>query len=216
VRNIIYLTTFFILAIIVGSCTITKRHFGKGYHIEWRKKPTNSEFETIAFREIDSTREELLSKEIPVSEDRSQIEIDSMNLVSENLSEKLEQRISKTNSHSEEKVIKRDQPDEPETEIADEADQKVYPLTWFMMGIPLLVILSYVLIIQSMYLIGGVGIVTFAFIGLILGIVSLVALKKNPEKYKKTRLTKVFSMICIIAGGVIILGGILSRIALNN
>jgi hypothetical protein len=208
-RYLNYLLIISFSGIMLCSCTITKRHFGKGYHIEWRKKPTSSEFEMISFKEIDSTREVDFSKEIPGSEVRSQIEVDSTMQMSETLSEKFEKAISKTNPQSEKKVFKRDQPDEPESDIAEEADRKVYPFTWVMVGIPPMVILSYVLVMQSMYLLGGAGIVVFAFVGLILGIVSLVALKKNPGKYKRTKLTKVFSMICIISGGIITYAAIL-------
>ena len=192
------------------SCTITKRHFGTGYHIEWRKKLKASEVETIAFGQTDSIQEES-SKKNSLADIRPQIEIDSMEQASKTLSEKCE-RILKTHSHTNTKQrepIEKDQPDEPEPEITEEADQKVYPLTWYMMGIPPLIILSYILVMQSVYVLGGAGILILAFVGLVIGIISLVAVKRHPEKYKRTKLTRVFAMICIISCGIILYAGLL-------
>lgn len=208
------IVTLFIFLVGTGlfSCTITKRHFGNGYHIEWRKKPSSSEFEISTDHEIDSKRESLSSEIIPEDEVQTiQREIEVVKPLVDKNSENIERHTPKTNSYPEEKEFKKEHLDSPERddELYEEAEQKVYPLTWFMMGIPVLIILSYVLVMQSIYLIGGAGIVIFGFIGLILGIVSLVTVKKHPEKYKRTKLTKIFSMICIISGGIIVYSSIL-------
>lgn len=178
------------LLFLVG-CTITKRHFGPGYHVEWKKSYSKTEHEAHQLNITDSGKESSVmsdeNKEIP-----EMISTDTMHraeLISPDQLEILIEEptdLSETPVQSELKpVIESDQISGDEVPV-DEPKRKVDPFTWaalgsLFLGLLLLLTIGFDL---ALGVLTGLGILMIIF-----SIISLIRIVRHPELYKAKGLT---------------------------
>ena len=182
------------LLFLVG-CTITKRHFGPGYHVEWKKSYSKPEHEAHQLNVTDSGRESSVmsdeNEEIP--EMIATVTMHRVELISP---EPLEISIEETTGFSEttvqkeiKPVIESDQISNDEVPV-DEPKRRVEPFTWAALsGILLgffLCLISFLLASPEIILgvVTGIGILVIVF-----SIVSVARIIKHPESYKGKGLT---------------------------
>jgi hypothetical protein len=183
------LLTLLSILLLVG-CTITKRHFGPGYHVEWKKSYSKTEHEVLQLNVTDSGREPSVmpeNKEIP-----KVISTDTIHLVELISPEPLEILIEEPTGFSEtpvqseiKPVIESDQISDDEVPV-DEPKRKVEPFTWaalgcIFLGLLLLLTISFDL---ALGVLTGLGILMIIF-----SIISLIRIVKHPELYRAKGLT---------------------------
>jgi hypothetical protein len=195
--------------LLLAGCTITKRHFGPGYHVEWKKSYSKTEHEVHQLNVTDSGRES------PVMPDENEeipevISTDTMHraeLISPDL---LEIPIEEPTGFSEPPVqteikpqIESDQISNGEVPI-DEPKRRVEPFTWAALGCILLGLLLLLTIEFDLALgvLTGLGILLIIF-----SIISLIRIVRHPELYKAKGLTWTLFWLSMagIRGGLVIL-----------
>lgn len=202
------LFTLLSILLLVG-CTITKRHFGPGYHVEWKKSYSKTEHEAYQLNVTDSGRESsvmpLENEEIPevISTDT----IHRAELISPNL---LEISIEEPTGFSETPVQSEIKPVIESDQILDDEDainepkRKVEPFTWAAFGCILLGLLLLLTIEFDLALgvLTGLGILLIIF-----SIISLIRIVRHPELYKAKGLTWTLFWLSMagISGGLVIL-----------
>ncbi|AEA43563.1 DUF4190 domain-containing protein [Fluviicola taffensis] len=208
------LTKLFILlfsiAVVFCSCTVTKRHFGKGYYIEWNQKhrtaETNSSEKIVSSEEISPAETGSQKDTIQVISNESAQEIrpviESIEQQEPVKKQEKPRILKKLLEKKLEKIADKLNPRPDDRWDMEDEEPKIHPLTWAIMGVLTLGVACIGLMMVNIFFIFGVG--GFAFIGLILGIIALVSVKKHPEKYKKRRLTKFFALFTIIAGSIVV------------
>lgn len=195
------------LLLLVG-CTVTKRHFGPGYHIEWKKSYSKTEHEahqlnvTYLRRESSVISDE--NKEIPevISTDTiHRVELISPHQLEISIEEPT--GFSETPVQSEIKaVIESDQILDEEVPI-DGPKRKVEPFTWaalgaLFLGLLLLLTISFDL---ALGVLTGLGILMIIF-----SIISLIRIVRHPELYKGKGLTwTLFWLSMAGIGGILVI-----------
>lgn len=210
---------------ILSSCTITKRHFGSGYHIEWKTK----EREDAGFAKVWFTGSDTLcvkKEEFPESA-LEQKNISNITLESEAWMRKgseipiKEQLIPvggkhlqnefreefipvKRPIHEKVKIVaeNRDYPDDYETK------KRVEPLTWVAFSVFLLAIAMFLLPLQ--FAVANASVLGLIFALLIIGaavtaLVSWLHIKKNPSRYKGKTFTGIVLFFCSAGVGLAVL-----------
>ncbi|WP_294673111.1 hypothetical protein [uncultured Fluviicola sp.] len=195
--------------LLLAGCTITKRHFGTGYHVEWKKSYSKTEHEAYQLNVTDSGRESSVmpdeNEEIPkvISTDTMhRAELISPDLLEISIEEPT--GFSETPVQSEIKpVIESDQILGDEDAI-DEPKRKVEPFTWAALGALFLGLLLLLTISFDMVLgvLTGLGILLIIF-----SIISLIRIVRHPELYKAKGLTWTLFWLSMagISGGLVIL-----------
>lgn len=210
-KHLNYLLWTLAAGILLCSCTITKRHFGNGYHIEWKRKYQESVPEPDAFKEISRQNDEEIDSvpQIREPEKSAEVQVQEIEPVPEetnspSIRQTDEVVFREKSVPSEIKAAPVAPAENPErTDNWEEEDQTIHPLTWALISVLALGAVSFGLIIANIFFVFGV--IGFAFIGMILGIVALISLKRHPEKYRKKGLTRFFAIFLIVAGGVVTL-----------
>lgn len=182
------LFTLLLLALLF-SCTITKRHFGSGYHIEWKKAHAKTDNEPDPANIIDSGQEHSIRSEESKVITESIIQADSVNIteeISSNSQEVVVQEqmiVSETRSEfREEQLLKseliiKDDPIEPK--------RKVEPFTWIALGCLGLAIIA--AIIGFSIVAGEVPLMIALihyFIFVVSSMISVNHIRRNPDAYK--------------------------------
>ncbi len=177
------------LLFLVG-CTITKRHFGPGYHVEWKKSVSKIENEADQLDVTDSRKE---SSMIPDENEviPEMISTDTTHCAELISSDQLEISIEEPTGFSEtpvqseiKPVIESDQISDDEVPV-DEPKRRVEPFTWAALGGIVvgffLVLISFLANSPEMIL----SIALFIGIGVIVSsIISVIHIHRNPERYK--------------------------------
>lgn len=186
----------FILSILfLTGCTITKRHFGPGYHVEWKKHYSGTEKKT---EKQENWKEEYVRASDPSNAiSGSEILKDSIQFAEANSSDiPLDTDEQKTTNSEVQLKIKMNQSLISTKHISDDdvpIDQpkrKVEPLTWVALGGILfgifLSLLSF--LVTAPEIIWGV-LFGLCILVMVCTIVSVIRVIKHPEKYKGKGLT---------------------------
>ena len=85
---------------------------------------------------------------------------------------------------------------------------RLHPLTYAIWGLWGISIAFYIVLFSgNLYAI--LVIAACMFIAMILGIITIVTIRKNPEKYRLKAASYIFSIFSIVMGGIVTLGAIL-------
>lgn len=200
---------FTVSILLLVGCTITKRHFGPGYHVEWKKSVSQTKNEVDRLNITDSERRFSMmpdeKEEIPemISTDTiHRVELVSPDQLEISIEEPTD--FSKTPAQSEIKpLIESDQISNDEVPV-DEPKRRVEPFTWAALGCILLGLLLLLTIEFDLALgvLTGLGILMIIF-----SIISLIRIRRHPELYKAKGLTWTFFWLSMagISGGLVIL-----------
>ncbi len=189
---------------IFDSCTVTKRHFGGGYHVEWKKK-WNEEDGAVAKKQ-DVVSDTLYAQTTPVSKSDSEKSaskkeerVITSGTSSENEAETVneetlvveptvqEETVFQDGLITEEPTIKKDiQEDSSTDEQKKEVKKKVEPLTWVAFAF-LLAGIGFGLLPAALFSSVALPLVLLFLLFLIAfinAVSSAMRVKRNPEKYK--------------------------------
>jgi hypothetical protein len=202
---------------ILCSCTITKRHFGNGYHVEWNRKikttphsPESSNMESpeahFALKGADTLIiHQTESAEEVVAETKNAIEtkavIEDQDQLVDEPSFQFEDEIQKEQpiKTGESSLVK--QTDDEE----EEAPKRImHPLMWGIWGMwSIAIACMFFVTFYAEFLIGvGLGF----FIAMIFAIIVLRGLRKHREKYRFRGLSYPFAILSIVFGAIATLG----------
>ena len=201
---------FFIFATVVSSCTITKRHFGNGYHVEWNRKvktgtgweenPKMAETESktgfaaiIAEPDFDVPKQ--LITEVP--DVLKEEPIDYYNTFDESVQSEEQTDMDKKNETPEIKITKKE-------ENAEEPKRGMHPLMWGIWGMWSIAIAC--MFFVTFYAEFLIGVALGFFIAMIFAVIVIHGLRKHREKYRFKGLSYAFAIPAIIFGGIAILG----------
>lgn len=207
---------------VFHSCTVTKRHFGGGYHVEWNKKWKENETVAVAKKQ-DAPSDTLYAQTAPVSKpdsDKLSSKKEPKAMVAETDSEKevLTENLTVAETEIADKTASRDGitfenktiQQEIKTDVsADDQPKdaapkkKVEPLTWvacsFLIAgigfgfLPMSLFSSFALPMILFFL--------FFLIAFINAVSSVIRIKRNPDKYKAKEFTwfvLVLSSVCFV------------------
>lgn len=178
---------------LLAGCTITKRQFNSGYHVEWKfhskEKTETAKLNLTELKDSPSNDPEIQLNSILSS-------VDSTNLIppkNEGLvvdeialdeipSGEIQELVEVQNLQIQEKPVQ-----DGQDEVVEEEKRKVDPFTWVALGGILLGLLLLLTIgfggITSAILIG------FGILVIIFSIISIIRILKHPERYKAKGLT---------------------------
>lgn len=165
-----HLLLLILLSLLIGSCSITKRRYNSGWHVEWHKKHGNSGTETAtvesgsSVRLVESTRtqdsvparisDETQSSTAPETNFSTQIqESTSATDDTPSLSENHTEATTSQETGASENSVSEDEPEKPKKEA--------FPNSERVIPIPLAIILSILLFIVGMYISSFVGAVVY-------------------------------------------------------
>lgn len=219
--------------LILPSCTVTKRYFGSGYHVEWKKnfgkeKTPESNHDKITLSEENTSYQENAAKEPVVMPEVYTLESKSNN-VTESLQievqthQKLVEKSDLTDSEFKLKPETMNQVEpastsEQQSDEIKDTPKKTEPLTWVAMAlfIASLIFGIWVGALFSSAFTMVLGMTFLGFAGVLFGLVliffvfsliSFIRIKRNPGMYKNKALTKVLlgiSMVALTAAGIIL------------
>lgn len=207
------LVLFLICGTLVCSCTVTKRHFGNGYHVEWNRKiksvhekEESPELEApeshVALKSIHESDSVIGNKDAINDQPITALDVEST-ATPENHPLKHPQAQSRTGI---EKVreIKIDESD-PEDEPIEVENPILHPLTWGIWGSWTLAFLGILFIAGGFEVLGLIWFPACLFLAMIFAIIMIVSLRKHPEKYRYKGLSYGFAIPAIILGGLALL-----------
>ena len=214
---------FLVCGTLVSSCTITKRHFGNGYHVEWNRKiktgtdpeenskidrlsPTASVVEQTSenqavlksMDEPDSILEDKVAihdqpSDVPDMEPTEVPEIYPVN----------QPRVWSGMEIREDREIKIKEL-KRENEPGEAPKSRMHPLMWGIWAMwSIAIACMFFVTFYAEFLIGvGIGF----FIAMIFAIIVIRGLRKHPEKYGFKRLSYPFAILAIVFGGIALAG----------
>ncbi len=188
------LFTVLSILLLVG-CTITKRHFGPGYHVEWKKSFSKTGNEADQSDVIDLRKESSMMQDESAVIPKEMISTDTMHRVELISPDQLESSIEKPTNLSQtpvqpeiKPVIESDQISDDEVPV-DEPKRRVELFTWISLGGLALAIIFIIMIftisMEFLFFFAAVHYFTFA----ISSMISVAQIRKNPSKYKGKGLT---------------------------
>lgn len=205
---------------LIGSCTITKRHFGNGYHVEWNRK-----LKSVPEHEESPKAEQPQNKRIPGNihpADSSIVQetacVEQPMAVSEKEQKESENRISCF--HAENQLVEQQHdlsvsvvekyPEfktleaKPRHDLEEEINRpRLHPLTWAIWGSWTAALISILIMLSGLIVSGIIGFAASLFIGMIFGIIVIAMLRKHPEKYRYKGLSYGFAIPAIIIGALV-------------
>lgn len=201
---------FFIFATVVCSCTITKRHFGNGYHVEWNRKvktgtgwEENSKIESpenqVALKSIDE-RDSVPVDKVAIHDQPIAVSDIESTEVSEIHPVKQPQVWSGTmiKKNRESKESKRE--NEPE----EEPTQRMHPLMWGIWGMWSIAIAC--MFFVTFYAEFLIGVALGFLVAMIFAFIVINALRTHPGKYRFKGLSYGFVIPAIVFGTIAFLG----------
>jgi hypothetical protein len=204
------LLLIFSISVVFCSCTITKRHFGNGYHIEWNRKITasDSEKEVTKLQSVErhnQVENSLDTGTLVLSQvNEAQYEIKTDNVQVQQTSEKVFQREATTQSTETETFKKPLESGQEKMENEQTPKPIMHPLTWAIWGAwsTGIVFIFFV----TFYPEALIGVVVFFFLAMIFAFFIIGSLRKNPNKYRLKKLSYGFVIPAIIFGGIVLAG----------
>ncbi|WP_341900587.1 hypothetical protein [Fluviicola taffensis] len=204
------LLLLFCASIIFCSCTITKRHFGNGYHVEWNRKMKGSDSqkelpklqpgENDVVSENKGNTDSLVLSEVIETQNESPID----DLEGQQISEKTVQTVTIHESTEIQRIEKSFKSDQKKPENEEVSKRRMHPLMWGIWGMwSIAIACMFFVTFYAEFLIGvGIGF----FIAMIFAIIVIRGLRKHREKYRFKGLSYGFAIPAIVFGGIAILG----------
>lgn len=204
-KIIIHLFCLGAILLILDSCTVTKRHFGGGYHVEWKKNWKESGHSVAEKSTIES--DTLLAQVEPASKSdtekspsRKEVKATGSETISEKELEVLneepiseptiqDQVVSQDGLNTEDEIVReevRSMTTNDELPKNPEVKKKVEPLTWVAFAF-LLAGIGFGLLPAALFSSVALPIVLFFLLFLIAfinAVSSALRIKRNPDKYK--------------------------------
>lgn len=212
---------FLICGTLVCSCTITKRHFGNGYHVEWNRKiktgidreenpKIDSPENLVALKSTEDRDSTPVDKAVIDDQPVAVPDIESTEVPEIHLAKQpqvgSDMRIKKSREIKIKESGRENEPEEVRKPI-------VHPLTYAIWGLwGVSIAFCIVLISGNIYAI--LGIAACMFLAMILGIITIVSLRRHPEKYKLKAGSYIFSIFSIVIGAIATLVGLVILAAL--
>lgn len=214
--NVMKAIPLFVLLLICGACTITKRHFGPGYHVEWKHR-----FSEKTPDESGSIEKTVNVYEIPVETEFPEKALDSsqFNLPASNDEVKSDSESPVTNDLTHKKSFvksieplkivrqvthsKQAEKDHPKPKKSD--SKRVDVLTWIALGLLSLLLITALIVALLKVLINPVFTIflILAVGSLVLSSISLKRVLNSPEDYSGKALTIiVFALSVLICLGL--------------
>jgi len=210
------------LILLVG-CTITKRQFNSGYHLEWKKFHSKEKNESQKLNLIESRDDSSDEPEIQLKSALSPT-VDSTDLIPQKNEQVVDEIVSNETSFKEieeselveitpQQTQEKRVPENPD-EVVDEVEQRTEPLTWvslilfFGIGISAGLIAMYS---SFLYLGAGIFLAGLAIILFICALISFIRIHRHPERYKNKWLTKLMFFITIfslVAAGICLIAAV--------
>ena len=192
--------------LLLVSCTITKRHFGPGYHVEWRKPVDKQKAPTKSldafYSEQNDLKEESAEETLYYSSDLDfkmprdsnfRVVIESEKLVDLKLTKNRNSLdLLKTTGERQDQSAQREDLSDEEITINT---QKTEPLTWISLILLFLIgtSLGMIGISGSILFVGaGVLISCLAIAMFVCSLISLIRIKREPNRYKNKGLNLFF------------------------
>ncbi|TSJ44895.1 hypothetical protein [Fluviicola chungangensis] len=213
IANLFCFTT---ILIVFNSCTITKRHFGGGYHVEWKKK-WNTEEESVAKKgTMESDTVYALAapvsksdeagpgyskkkEKVTVSETTSGSESETVSGPANSESTHQSYTSSQDEVITDAEIIREETAEVYSVDITKpEPARKVETLTWVAFGF--LLAATVVALLPAAWF-SGFTLILVVFVLLLLiafinAIGSAIRVKRNPEKYKAKGFTWLMVFFC--------------------
>ncbi len=210
-----YLLLLLICGGIVCSCTITKRHFGNGYHVEWKRKirtapdsskSSNLESPHTALKSTDDT------DSLIIDQTESAEEVVAVPVVIESKAVIEDQNLEEPSFQSEVEIQKSQEIITGQSEVSKETDaeaeeapkRRMHPLMWGIWGMWSIAIAC--MFFVTFYAEALIGVGLGFFIAMIFACIVLHALRKHREKYRFKGLMYGFAIPAIVFGAITILG----------
>lgn len=210
---------FLVCGTLVSSCTITKRHFGNGYHLEWNRKiravPDKDTEEGLALNSTDmnALKKNTIESEsliINPSEGTEQVitapvtEILEKQMSEAQKDDPLSKSEVEIQTNVEIKVIESKLTKETDDETEELPKRRMHPLMWGIWAMwSIAIACMFFVTFYAEFLIGvGIGF----FIAMIFAIIVIRGLRKHPEKYGFKRLSYPFAILAIVFGGIALAG----------
>jgi|GEM_PF-6959898 len=205
------LLLIFSASIILCSCTITKRHFGNGYHVEWNRKieRNDSQKEIVKIQppendvivENKSDSDSLVLSE--VIETQNESPIDDIHQVQQTSEQILQTELGYQSMEI--PVIKKPlKSDQKKPENEELPKRRMHPLTWAIWGAWSIGIVF--IFFVTFYPEALIGVTVFFLLVMIFSFFIIHSLRKHPEKYRLKKLTYGFVIPAIIFGGIVLAG----------
>ena len=205
---------FLIFGEMVSSCTITKRHFGLGYHIEWNRKiraaadsRENSKMETSILNVLENTGESdsLFIDQTEIFDHTVISALDAKKGIEDQGAEE-SQFQSEAERHTSEE-IKMSKP-QVTKETADEAEEapkrRMHPLMWGIWGMWSIAIAC--MFFVTFYAEFLIGVALGFLVAMIFAFIVINALRTHPGKYRFKGLSYGFVIPAIVFGTIAFLG----------
>ncbi len=217
---------FLVCGTLVCSCTITKRHFGNGYHVEWNRKikagtdpEENSKIDRVsptASAVAQASENDVVLKSIDEPDSIGEDEVANHYQLSDvSVNESTEEPEIKPvkqpqvwsgmeiREDREIKIKELKRENEPEKE----PKSRMHPLMWGIWAMWSIAIACMFFVTFYAEALIGVGI--GFFIAMIFAIIVIRGLRKHPEKYRFKRLSYPFAILAIVFGGLALAGMLL-------
>jgi hypothetical protein len=194
---------FLIFGEMVSSCTITKRHFGSGYHVEWNRKiraaadsRENSKMEISALNVLENT---LLTDQTEIFDHTAISSLDTKKGIEDQRVEESQFQSEAELQTSEEIKMSKSQVTK---ETADEAEEtpkrKMHPLMWGLWAMWSIAIAC--MFFVTFYAEFLIGVALGFFIAMIFALIVLRSMRKNPVKQPFKGLSYGFGIPAIVFG----------------
>lgn len=218
-KNLKLLLSVGLLSFLFFSCTITKRHYRSGYHIEWKKRkqtatPSSDESTTDSIKsktiiaESSSSIEQVSSDKTPEAGAIENKESPSTQLKIKTTEDKPITISDEQNDLNQQIVI-----DDEEVENST-SKPRMHPLTWAIWVLWIgAIICMFCVTFYAEFLIGIVIGFTFS---MIFSFIILAAFKKHPEKYRLKNLSYGFMIPSFIFGSIVLMGLIVFLLLMMN
>lgn len=209
-KHLNLLLLIFSASIVFCSCTITKRHFGNGYHVEWNRKIKGSDSQKelaklqpgendVASENNGNTDSLVLSE---VIETQNKHPIDDVQV--QQISEKNLQVEPSPQSTEIQRIEKSFKSDQEKSENEELPKRRMHPLTWAIWGAWSIGIVF--IFFVTFYAEALIGIAVFFLLAMIFAFFIIHSLRKHPEKYRLKKLSYGFVIPAIIFGGIVLAG----------
>jgi hypothetical protein len=180
--------------LLLVSCTITKRHSGRGYHVEWKKVHAKTENETEPLNTIDAGQEHSMRSEESEVRMEAIIPTDSVNTPERISSDPLETLVEEqtivleTQSEFKDESLLKSEPVIKDDSV--EPKRKVELFTWISLGgLGLAIIFALLSLTVLAIEFTWIFIAVNYFIFVISSMISIVHIRENPGAYKAKALS---------------------------